>query len=58
LAALLSNEIRNNVVEASDVAYALEESRGGNRAFNNRVVGRPRQSWKLAPLHKTDSVEQ
>src|SRR6266511_3262359 len=56
--ALLSNEIRNNVVEASEVAYALEESLGGNRATNNRVVGRPRQSWKLASLHKTDFVEQ
>jgi Pectate lyase superfamily protein len=56
--ALLSNEIRNNVVEASDVAYALEESLGGNKATNNRVLGRPRQSWKLASLHKTDFVEQ
>jgi parallel beta-helix repeat protein len=54
---LLSNEVRNNVVEASDVAYVLEGSLGENRAVNNRIVGTPRQGWKLSTL-KTDSVER
>lgn len=56
--ALLSNEIRNNVVEAFDIAYAIEDSLGNNKAFNNRIVGRPRQSWKVAALQTTDSVEK
>ncbi|HEY5541631.1 MAG TPA: right-handed parallel beta-helix repeat-containing protein [Candidatus Binatia bacterium] len=56
--ALLSNEVRNNVVEASDVAYAIEESLGGNKLSNNRIVGRPRTAWKLANLQATDTVEK
>jgi polygalacturonase len=54
---LLSNQIRNNEVEASDVAYALEGSLGGNRAINNRVIGNPRESWKLSNIKPSDSVE-
>jgi hypothetical protein len=54
---LLSNQIRNNEVEASDVAYALEGSLGGNRATNNRVVGNPRQGWKLSDVKHSDSLE-
>ena len=55
---LMSNEIRNNVVEGSDIAYALEGSLGGNKATNNRIVGNPRQRWKLSALNTSDSVQQ
>jgi hypothetical protein len=55
---LLSNELRNNVVEASDVAYRFEGSWGGNKAANNRIVGKPRQGWTLSNLQSSDSVEQ
>jgi hypothetical protein len=54
---LLSNELRNNIVEASNVAYSLENSLGGNKATNNRIVGNPSQGWKLSALKTTDSVE-
>jgi polygalacturonase len=55
---LLSNEVRNNVVEASEIAYAFEGSLGGNRVTDNRVVGNPRQGWKLSALQTSDSVQQ
>jgi Pectate lyase superfamily protein len=55
---LLSNEIVNNDVEASAVAYEFEGSLGGNRAINNRVAGNPRQVWKLSELQSSDSVQQ
>jgi Pectate lyase superfamily protein len=55
---LLSNEVRNNVVEASEVAYRLEGSLGGNRAANNRIVGKPRQGWMSSNLQASDAVEQ
>jgi polygalacturonase len=55
---LLSNELRSNVVEASDVAYRFEGSLGGNKAANNRIVGKPRQGWTLSNLQSSDSVEQ
>jgi pectate lyase-like protein len=56
--ALLSNEVRNNVVEASEVAYAIEDSVGGNKLVNNWIVGRPRTAWKLTNLPATDTVEK
>jgi hypothetical protein len=55
---LLANEVRNNVVEASEVAYRLEDSMGGNRAANNRIVGKPRQGWILSNMKPTDTVQQ
>ena len=55
---LLSNEVRNNVVEASEVAYRLEDSLGGNKAANNRIVGKPRQGWMSSNLKASDAVEQ
>ena len=55
---LLSNEIRNNLVEASDVAYVLEGSLGENRAVNNRIVGNPRQRWRLSTVKTSDSIER
>ena len=54
---LMSNELRDNSVEASEVAYALEGSLGGNKATNNQIVGNPRQGWKLSALKTSDSVE-
>jgi len=56
--ALLSNELRNNVVQASGIAFAVEDSLGGNRAVNNRIIGQPRQSWKISALQPSDAVEQ
>ena len=55
---LLSNEVRNNVVEASEVAYRLEDSLGGNKAANNRIIGKPRQGWMSSNLQASDAVEQ
>ena len=55
---LLSNEVRNNIVEASGVAYGVEGSLGGNRVNSNRVLGNPRQVWKLSALQTSDSVQQ
>ncbi len=55
---LLSNEVRNNVVEASEVAYRLEGSLGGNKTSNNRIVGKPRQGWMSSNLQASDAVEQ
>jgi Pectate lyase superfamily protein len=55
---LLSNEVRNNAVEASEVAYRLEGSLGGNRAANNRIVGKPKQGWMSSNLQASDAVEQ
>jgi hypothetical protein len=55
---LLSNEVRNNVVEASEVAYRFEGSLGGNRAVNNRIVGKPRQGWMSSNLNASDAIDQ
>jgi Pectate lyase superfamily protein len=55
---LLANQVRNNVVEASEVAYRLEDSLGGNRAANNRIVGKPKQGWLLSNMKATDTVQQ
>jgi Pectate lyase superfamily protein len=55
---LLSNDVRNNLVEASDIAYRFEGSLGGNTAANNRIIGNPRQRWKLSALNTSDSVGQ
>jgi hypothetical protein len=53
---LLSNEVRDNVVEASDVAYSLDGSLGGNKTANNRIVGNPNRGWMLEKLHSSDLV--
>lgn len=55
---LLGNEIRNNAVGASEIAYRLDGSRGENRASNNRIVGDPRQKWTLSNMNKSDAIEQ
>ena len=54
---LLSNQMVDNEVEATDVAYALEDSLGGNRVSSNRVIGNPQQGWKLSNIKPSDSVE-
>ena len=56
--ALLANELRDNVVQASGIAFAVEDSLGGNRAVNNRIVGQPRQSWRISALQPSDAVER
>ncbi len=56
--ALLGNELSNNVVEASGIAFAVEDSLGGNRAQNNRIIGRPRQGWKISALQPSDDLER
>ena len=55
---LLANEMRNNVVIASDVAYAITGSLGNNKASNNRVLGNPKQGWSLSTPNPSDSIEQ
>jgi len=55
--ALLSNQVRNTVVEATHVAYAMEDSLGGNRAVNNQVVGKPKTPWKTSTLKASDLIE-
>jgi polygalacturonase len=54
----LNNQIRNNEVEASEVAYSFGGSLGGNRVTNNRIAGNPRQGWDLSKLHSSDLVQQ
>ena len=55
---LLANEMRNNVVAASDVAYAIAGSLGKNKTANNRVIGNPKQGWSLSTPNPSDSIEQ
>jgi hypothetical protein len=55
---LLANEVRDNFVEASDVAYLLQGSLGDNRAANNRIAGNPRTKWNISGLRTSDSVHQ
>lgn len=56
--ALLSNQVRNNVVEATQVAYAMEDSLGGNRAVNNQIVGKAKTAWKTSTLKASDLIER
>lgn len=55
---LFANEIRGNVVAASDIAYALADSVGKNQAAHNRFLGNPKQAWKLSDLHSSDSIKR
>ena len=55
---LLANEMRNNVVTASDVAYAITGSLGKNKAANNKFLGNPKQGWSLSAPNPSDSIEQ
>ena len=58
LSGSLANEVRNNIVEASEIAYRLDSSLGGNRAVNNRIVGNPKRGWMLSNMKPSDAVEQ
>jgi hypothetical protein len=55
---LLSNEIRDNLVEASDTAYYFGDSLGGNRATNNRLAGKPKAGWKTSGMQTSDTLEK
>jgi parallel beta-helix repeat protein len=55
--ALLANQVRNNTVHASGIAYRVDGSLGENRVANNRIVGSPRQGWRLSSLKPTDSID-
>jgi hypothetical protein len=55
---LLANEMRNNVVIASDVAYEITGSLGKNKVANNRVLGNPKQGWSLSTPNPADSIDQ
>jgi len=55
---LLSNEIRDNLVEASDTAYYFGDSLGGNRATNNRLAGKPKAGWETSGMQKSDILEK
>jgi polygalacturonase len=58
LTRILSNEVHNNIVEASETAYQIEGSQGGNKATNNRVAGSSKQKWKLSNMKPSDSVAE
>ena len=53
---LLANEIRGNVVAASEAAYALAYSLGKNRAMNNRILGNPKEGWILTKINPSDVI--
>jgi hypothetical protein len=55
---LLHNDVRDNLVEASGIAYQLSGSLGGNRAQKNRVLGNPTTRWSVSGLEASDSVER
>jgi hypothetical protein len=55
---LLHNDIRDNLVEASNIAYQLAGSLGGNRAQKNRVLGNPKTRWSVSGLAASDVVEE
>jgi hypothetical protein len=50
--------MRNNVVIASDLAYAITGSLGKNKAANNRILGNPKQGWTLSTPDSSDSIDQ
>lgn len=55
---LLSNEIRDNLVEASGTAYYFGDSLGKNKATNNRIVGSPTTKWKVSGLRDSDALQK
>jgi hypothetical protein len=55
---LLDNDISDNIVEASGIAYQLAGSLGGNRAQKNRVLGNPQSRWNVSKLETSDFVEE
>jgi hypothetical protein len=55
---LLHNNVRENLVEASGIAYQLSGSLGGNRAQSNRVLGNPKTRWNVSEPAASDLVEK
>jgi Pectate lyase superfamily protein len=55
---LLHNNVRDNLVEASGIAYQLSGSLGGNSAQKNRVLGNPKTRWNMSELAASDIVEK
>ena len=55
---ILANELRNNTVTASNVAYAITGSLGKNKAASNRILGNPKERWSLSTSNPTDSIDQ
>ena len=55
---ILANELRNNTVTASNVAYAITGSLGKNKAASNRILGNPKERWSLSTPNPTDSIDQ
>lgn len=53
-----ANQVRNNSVHASGIAYKLDGSLGDNRVMNNRVVGNPREKIRSSNLKPSDTVER
>lgn len=56
--ALLANQVYNNTVHASAVAYRLDGSLGENRMMSNQVIGNPRERLKSSNLKSSDAVER
>jgi hypothetical protein len=54
---LLQNEVRDNEVEASGIAYQLVGSLGETKAHNNHILGNPTTRWKVSGLKPSDSVD-
>jgi hypothetical protein len=54
---LLSNEVRDNLVEASGIAYDLTGSLGENKMYNNRILGSPKTRWQTSGLKPSDAVD-
>jgi hypothetical protein len=55
---LLHNNVRDNLVEASGIAYQLSGSLGGNRAQKNRVLCNPKTRWNVSESAASDLVEK
>jgi nitrous oxidase accessory protein NosD len=47
---LVANDVRGNIVDATEIAFRLDSSQGGNRAADNRILGSPRQPWITSNL--------
>ena len=55
---ILANELRNNTVTASNVAYAITGSLGKNKAASNRILGNPKERWSHQHPIQRMSIDQ
>jgi hypothetical protein len=53
---LLGNEVGDNLVEASGVAYQFADSLGGNKVVKNKILGEPQVRWQLRNVKTSDLV--